>query len=110
VAPNAGDGADSAREAELAAVCSVLDIREMPGEVTLRIEFVLRPGHPRYHAPRGAILLRAREADVRGARYIRWLERNEVRSFDATERRIWGISTCCIAKMVDSRQAATGGD
>lgn len=64
----------------------VLDIREMPGEMTLRMEFVLRPGHPRYHAPRGdeQYCYERGKLTFRGARDIRWLERNEVRSFDAT--------------------------
>ena len=64
----------------------VLGIRETPGQLTFQMEFVLRHGHPRYRPPRAdeQYCYERGELTFRGARDAHWLERNEVRSIDAT--------------------------
>lgn len=64
----------------------VLEIVESSSELLFRMELVLREGHPGYHSPRDGeqYCYEAGELKFRGTRDVRWIERNEVLSFDAT--------------------------
>ena len=70
----------------------VLEILECPGELTFRMEFVLREGHPRYRAPRHGekYCYERGELTFQGVTALRWLERNDVVSLDATSERDLG--------------------
>jgi hypothetical protein len=70
----------------------VLEIIEGTRDLTFRMEFVLREGHPRYRAPKPneQYCYERGELTFQDVSELRWLERNDVLSFDATGERDLG--------------------
>jgi hypothetical protein len=86
----------------------VMEIVERPSELTFRMEFVLRELHPKYNEPTGdeQYCYERGALTFRGARNVRWLERNPVRSFDATGQS--DLGNIDVLYCEDDRFAAAG--
>lgn len=86
----------------------VLEIVERPRELVFRMEFVLREGHPRYRIPaENYQYCYARgELTFRGTEDIRWFDRRDVTSVDATGER--DLGNIDLLYMENGRFAASG--